>query len=368
MTDTTDFPTTRVPAAPYSRPTPSERNVLRLDGNEGDYPPSLLLRSLASLDSSSLREYPDFSELQQVIAKRFRVDPSRVVITAGADDAIDRVCRSFLAPGDELLVPVPTFEMIHRFAAIAGGTVVTVPWRDSFPTESVTARIRNDTTLVAIVSPNNPTGLTASLDDLKTIAAAARSAYVLLDHAYVDYADDDLTAAAIDLENAIVIRTFSKAWGLAGCRVGYAIASEDVANVLRNAGNPYPVSALSMAVVLERIRLGGAALTWHVGRVRSERKRLREFLQRRGVSSPRSEGNFVFAELGERAQLIYEALVEQGVLARYFPDREETTNGIRISLPGEEPAFDRLLKALGTCLTEFDRSVVAADLGPGEDV
>jgi len=361
MNETKSYPTTRVPKTPYRRATPPDRSALRLDGNEGDMPPQLTLRSLAANSPGMLRDYPDLAELEGAVAARFGVNPECVVITAGADDAIDRVCRAFLEPGRELLVPTPTFEMIHRFAEMAGGTVATVPWKSSFPVNALASRLKTDTALVAIVSPNNPTGLTASLSDLEQIVSAASSSYILLDHAYVEYADTDLTAAALKHENVIVARTFSKAWGLAGCRVGYALASPEVANVIRNAGNPYPVSAPSIAVVLERLRLGQAALDWHVGRVRKERAQLRQFLDEHGVTSPRSEGNFVFAELGERTESTYVGLAEAGVLVRFFPHRPETRTGLRLSLPGEDHGFARLLRALGACLSEAQSSTTPSD-------
>ena len=350
MTISNSYPTTRVPTTPYRRATPQRQSTLRLDGNEGDTPPSLLLRRLASLDTSALREYSDTAGLEREIAIRFGVDPERVVVTAGADDALDRACRSYLEPGRELLVPIPTFEMIHRFAAVAGGAVVTVPWSDSFPSDAVVDKIGKDTALVAIVSPNNPTGLVASSADLERIAEAATSAYVLLDHAYVEYADGDLTEAALEHENVVVVRTFSKAWGLAGCRVGYLIANPEVANVIRNAGNPYPVSALSLSVVSERLRVGEAAMKAHVARIREERERLRDQLNSLGVSSPQSQGNFLFAELGDRANCVRECLASCGILVRFFPQRQETCTGLRISLPGNENDFLKLTQALDLCL------------------
>jgi len=364
--DSRSYPTTRVPATPYRRPTPRSTDTLRLDGNEGDRPQQGLLEELGGLEPSMLREYPDLSELQDLIAARHGVDPACVVVTAGADDAIDRLCRAYLEPGRELLVPVPTFEMIHRFAATAGGTVATIPWTDSFPTDELIGRIGDNTAIVAIVSPNNPTGLTVSAEDLTRVAAAADCAYVLLDHAYVDYADEDLTDTALELENVVVARTFSKAWGLAGCRVGYLIASPDVANVIRNAGNPYPVSALSIAVVLRRLRRGGRELEQHTARIREERERFRAQLTDLGVQTSPSEGNFVFAELGDKAQFVYEALATLDVLVRFFPHREEISTGLRISLPGHEEDFAKLTDAVDLCLAPqallFDMDGVLANV------
>jgi HAD superfamily hydrolase (TIGR01548 family) len=139
-----------------------------------------------------------------------------------------------------------------------------------------------------------------------------------------------------------------------------------VANVIRNAGNPYPVSALSIAVVLERLRKGEDEVDEHIGRIQSQRAELRDFLDRLGIASPQSEGNFVFAELGDRAQFVHEGLASLGVLVRFFPHREETRTGLRISLTGYEEDFARLLDALQICLAPeallFDMDGVLANV------
>jgi len=366
MTESRRLPSTRVPSTPYRRAIPPSTDTLRLDGNEGARPSNELLKNLASRDVSLIRDYPDLAGLERAIAERNGVDVQQVVVTAGADDAIDRVCRAFLEPGRELLVPIPTFELIHRFAATAGGTVATVSWSESFPADELVANIRETTAVVAVVSPNNPTGLVATEQDLWRVASAAESAYVLLDLAYVEYADEDFATSALEFDNVIVARTFSKAWGLAGCRVGYLVTQPEIANVLRNAGNPYPVSALSIAVVLDRLEMAESEMESHVTTVRDERKRLMEFLDQHGVSSPPSEGNFVFAEFGVRTSFVFEALKSLGVLVRFFPHREETRTGLRISLPGNEKDFAKLIEALELCLNPqallFDMDGVLANV------
>jgi len=363
MTEQQVLPATSVPWDVYSRPT-ARPGTLRLDGNEGNRPDPRLLESLAAVGPDLLRNYPDLTELEREIAAKFRIDSGRVVVTAGADDGIDRVCRAFLGPGRELLLPIPTFEMLYRFAATAGGSIVTVPWGDVFPTESVIAQIGEQTTLIALVSPNNPTGRVASLDDLRRLAAAAEFRVVLLDHAYVEYADEDLTEAALQLDNVVILRTLSKAWGLAGCRVGYALASPKLANVVRNAGNPYPVSALSSAVAIEALRSQSVAA--HVDSVRVLRASLTRRLQQLGALVAPSQGNFVFAEFGERVRFVNDALASSGVVVRYFPHRPELARGLRITVPDNQADASRLIAALDLCLKPeallFDMDGVLADV------
>jgi histidinol-phosphate aminotransferase len=210
--------------------------------------------------------------------------------------------------------------------------------------------VSNRTTIVAVVSPNNPTGNVVAASDLLALGKACPNSVLLFDHVYGEYADDDLTAAALENPNAVVLRTFSKAWGLAGCRVGYAVASPGLAAILRSAANPYPVAAPSALLALERLSSGQGEMAAHVEQVRSERQRLAGWLRARAIDCSDSQGNFLLAELGSRAGTLRRRLAESGVLVRAFPHRPEIATAVRISLPGDESGFARLLDALDVAL------------------
>jgi histidinol-phosphate aminotransferase len=348
--------------------------VLRLDGNEGNPPPRKLLEDLAVADLSKLRDYPDARPLESEIAERLGVDPACVLVTAGADDALDRVFRAYLTPGRRLILPVPAFEMMYRFAAVVGGGILPVPWTDVFPTDDVITALDDGVSLVAIISPNNPTGRTATADDLERVAEAASKvdcgtafgAMVLLDHAYVEYSEQDLTAVAGRFDNVVTVRTFSKAWGLAGCRVGYAVASPEVATVLRNVGNPFPVAGLSLAAVRAQTTTGEAALTEHVRRIQEGRAKLTEGLTRRGIEASPSQGNFVLADFGAHSDFVFRGLAALGVRVRRFPHRPEIAEALRITVPDQADDLNKLLEALDTCLAPqgllFDLDGVIADV------
>ncbi|PYO89759.1 MAG: hypothetical protein DMD66_04715 [Gemmatimonadetes bacterium] len=355
------------PASAYDQPVRSGAGMLRLDRNEGLLPSPAVLAELAQADPEVLRRYPDVAELTGRLAAHWSVAPERVIVTAGADEAIDRACRAFLTPGRTLLLPDPSFEMLDRYAALAGGELVRVPWpSDAFPTGAFSERIDARTAVVAIVSPNNPTGGVATLADVRRLAAAAPGALVLLDHAYVEYANYDLTAAVLDIPNVLVLRTLSKAWGLAGCRVGYAVGNADVVAVLRAAGGPYPVAAPSLALAMRQLERGAGPLAAHVARVREERAALTRQLASLGLSPRASQANFVFVECGRRARFCAAGLAALRVLVREFPDRPGIVTALRITLPGEPTAFERLTSALDTVLAPealvFDLDGVLADV------
>jgi len=323
---------------------------IRLDRNEGARPDGALISRTFESRTDLFREYPDARPLEEALAAKYFVDPDRVVVTNGADGALERACRVGLRPGVDLLMTNPTFEMFPLFAAMTGATPVTVPWLGRFPREEFIAGITPVTGVIALVSPNNPTGQSLALDDLAAVAAAAPSALVIFDHVYADYATEDLTLAALEFPNVVVVKTFSKAWGLAGCRVGYAITRPAVAYRLREAGPPYSVAAPSLALALAALQRGDAALPRHVARVLEEREDLRGRMIAWGVDCPVSEGNFLFPAFGDRADAVFESLKADGILVRRFPGNPAIASSLRISLPGDPAVYDLLLQGLARAL------------------
>lgn len=338
---------------------------LLLDANEGAAPPAALLAELQALGPDLLRRYPDRGPLERLIAARLGEPPERVLVTAGGDEAIDRLFRAYLGSGRELVLPVPTFEMLARYARLAGGEVVEVPWPGgAFPVGAVLERIGPATAVVAVVSPNNPTGAVASGTDLARLAAAAPEALLLVDLAYAEFASEDLTAAALALPNAVAIRSFSKAWGLAGLRVGYAAGPAGVIAVLRGVGGPYSVSRITLALAARRLEAGGEEVAATVGEVCRERALLAAELERQGARVSPSEANFVLAEV-PNPRWLGDALAGQGVAVRTF-DNPALQRAVRIACPGEPALFERLLGALRVALGPqallFDLDGVLADV------
>lgn len=321
---------------------------LRLDANEGEAPPANLLGSEADPDSWS--RYPSAEILERELAKRLGVDPSRVLVTAGGDEAIDRVCRARLSEGDRVILPTPTFEMIARYARLAGAELIRVPWRTGpFPCARVTAEVSEVTTMVAVVSPNNPTGLTATADDLDRLSAAAPRSLLLVDLAYAEFAEHDLTSAAIALSNAVVIRTFSKAWGLAGLRVGYAIGPASFIAAMRAAGGPFSVPGPSLAVAERMLDRGHGWMTTQVAAIRMQRDQLTAALRSFGVDVAPSEGNFVLAT-GARARWLCAALASAGIAVREYSDDLVLADAVRISCTARRDEMERVIAAARAAL------------------
>jgi histidinol-phosphate aminotransferase len=348
---------------PYSVPRPSAPITLKLDSNEGAPPGATLLQRLGRHLPTLASHYPNKSALEEKLAQRMFVTPEQVIVTAGGDDALDRACRAVLGPGREFIVPWPSFEMLPRYAALTGATLVNVDWLTGpFPTQAVCDAVTPDTAAIALVSPNNPTGLTATCDDLVAVSAAAPHALILVDLAYTEFADEDLTATALALPNAIAVRTFSKAWGLAGLRVGYAAGPLEYITWLRAAGSPYPSSSLSVALAQWRFELDQSAVRAFIHRIRRERDALTTLLAGWGAQIWPSQANFLLARFAD-ADAVWTGLGDQGVAVRRFANRPELANTLRITCPGDAGGFEQLLGALNQIYAAIPTAFGPTDAG-----
>ncbi|MGI9627214.1 MAG: aminotransferase class I/II-fold pyridoxal phosphate-dependent enzyme [Longimicrobiales bacterium] len=311
-----------------------------------------------------LRDYVKADELEAALAEYVGVQPEQVLATTGGDDAIDRILRHHLAPGEELIVPVPTFEMIPAFARMADAHLVPVEYEwGAFPVDEILGRVTSKTRVVVAISPDNPTGAAASAQALTDLAnALPASALLLVDQAYIEFADEDPTSALLALPNVLVVRTLSKAWGLAGLRVGYLVGPADRVRALRQVGGPYAVSGIGASVALQRLRSGKARMWEFVAENKDRRERLTRLLAGLGGVVQPSQANFVLVRLAGAAD-VRQALESAGVLTRYFP---ALVDYLRITVPRSEQEFQRLAEALRTVLRPpallFDMDGVLADV------
>lgn len=333
----------------YSTPRPRGPIDLDLSGNVGPIPPPAVLEALADLDGSTLRDYPDLTELRDAIATRHDVSTDRVIVTAGGDQAIDLITRAFLEPGRHLCTHTPSFVMIERAARLAGAEVTAVPWpAGTFPVEPFLEAAETDPDLAFIVSPNNPTGTTLDPAQLEHLATALAPALVVIDHAYVEFAEADLTEAALRHENVAVIRTLSKAFGLAGARVGYLLGHPQLIEYLSRIRSPYPLSAPSIAAAMARLEARDDVGD-HVAAVQRNRRVLEAHLSALGIETTTSQANFVFGTFPD-GRWAFDGLAGLGIRTRMFPGRHGLEDALRISVPAADADRTRLEDALGAVL------------------
>lgn len=351
---------------PYRVPRHGAPLDLYLDGIGGLQPPADLFGRLADADPERLvRQYPDTAPLAARLAERLGIGTDRLLVTSGGDDALDRACRALLAPGRSIVLPEPTFEMIGRYATWTGATQRTIPWpRGPYPVDAVLAAVDATTTAIAVVSPNNPTGAVIDAASLRRLAAGAPDAVLLVDLAYVEFADEDLTDVVLSLPNAIGFRTLSKAWGLAGLRVGYAFGPATLVGWLRAAGNPYTVSGPSVHLACSRLD-DGVEVDAFLDRVKAQRDGLTALLAGLGADALRSQANFVFCRT-PHAAWIRDGLAGLGIGVRTWPGHDHLGDAVRINVPGDAAVLARLTASLRTVLAPeavlLDMDGVLADV------
>jgi histidinol-phosphate aminotransferase len=336
---------------------------LDLSKNEGR---SMAKELLSSIEDPSrlVGRYPDTSGLRARLAALHGVGVDRILVTAGGDDALSRCFMARVGTGRRVVSTTPTFEMIPRYAEQRGADLIEVPWWiGPLPVPELVEAIDERTDAVFIVSPNNPTGGVANEVDLLKVAAEAP--LFVLDAAYVEFADTDPTPALLELDNVVVTRTMSKAYGLAGLRVGYLLGPADLVTAIGAFGNPYPVSAVSAAIAAARLDRPVAELTGFVGEVRKERRDLTGVLTELGTRPLPSEGNFVLAEVDD-AEWLVNAAASLGVGLRRFAERPGLEGAVRITAPGDGTDYQRLVATLGASLAPeaivFDLDGVIADV------
>ena len=296
-----------------------------------------------------LHRYPDGGAKALVgrLARKLGVAPSRIFVGNGADDVLSVLARTFLNEGEEVVIPRPTFSPYEHVSRVMGARVVFSPLRDMrIDLGDVAARVSARTKLIFLCSPNNPTGAILREEELlRFLESLPGGALVLLDEAYGDFADDPAFpdgAALAERFPLVVLRSFSKIYGLAGLRVGFGVSRSGVVEYMNRVREPFSVNRLAQAAALaaledEDYRRRAIAL------VREGREALRRALAEMGVECPESQANFVFARVGE-GDAAAEALAREGVIVR-AGSAFGCPEWIRVSvgLPEEN---ERLLSAL----------------------
>ncbi|MFZ0013416.1 MAG: aminotransferase class I/II-fold pyridoxal phosphate-dependent enzyme [Acidimicrobiia bacterium] len=335
-------------------PTPVDLDLSRNEGRPTISGLDLTEEALVSLTS----RYPDTTALRAVVARRHGLLEGQVLITAGGDDAL---LRCFLRARGPVAATTPGFEMIRHYSDQVGASLIEVSWwGGDFP---IGEFLEVDAAMAVIVSPNNPTGSVVSSSDLRNVADAFP--LVVLDAAYSEFADEDLTPAALEMGNVVVVRTLSKAFGLAGLRVGYLLGPEQLVAEIGAFGSPYAVSALSATLAADLLETGVERADDFARLIATERDRLIAVLEDLGVGALESQANFVLAS-GVDPDWVVPAMASLGIGLRSFPDRPELEGCVRITLPGDPLDFARLVAALRTVLDPeallFDMDGVLADV------
>src|SRR4051794_6544849 len=316
---------------PGEQPGPGER-LVKLNTNENPFPPSpKVMQAIAAIEPEQLRRYPSATgeAFREAAASVLDVAADMILTGNGSDDVLAVAMLTFLSPGDTLAYPHPTYSLYPVMAELDEVKTAEVPWeRDwSLPIDALLA---TKARAIFLANPNAPSGTFVSPQRIEELCKKF-SGLVLVDEAYVDFADDNCLPLLKDHDNIVITRTLSKAYSLAGLRFGYAVAHADVIREMNKAKDSYPCDAISVAAATAAIQdQEYAKKTWD--HVKSERQRLSSELTQLGWKVLPSEANFIFATVPDgRGKDVYLGLKRQGILVRHF-EKPGLADKIRITI------------------------------------
>ncbi len=299
------------------------KNTVKLASNENPLGPSPMAVNAVKEHISSMNRYPDGSgfKLTAKLAEKYGVRPENVIIGNGSDDIISLLAQAFLSTGKEAVMPVPSFLMYEISVKSSGGRPVMVPLKGlSIDLDALSEAVTENTAMVFVTNPNNPTGTTFTTDEFQGLMAKLpEDILVVVDEAYIEFVRDtaafNCLSTPLSDSRLVCLRTFSKAYGLAGFRVGYGIMDEEIAQILHRVRQPFNVNSLAQVAAAAALDdeefLEKSLSTMHQGI-----DFLREELLKMGVTSFPTEANFFLIDVGQDATEVFNDMLKHGVITR----------------------------------------------------
>jgi histidinol-phosphate aminotransferase len=317
----------------YPDPGPGLR--LHLNENTGGCSPKVL-EAIRRVDPRDVSTYPSYPELIRACARHFNVDPEWILLTNGLDEgilmaAVGHIARARLHDA-ETIVPLPAFDPYPNATAAVGATAIRIPAEPdyAFQTEAVLRAITPRTRMIFLNTPNNPTGQLIDAADVRRIAAAAPQAIVLVDEAYIEFGGDTFLPELAAHPNVLVGRTFSKAYGLAGMRVGIVIGQPPALDPLRMVTLPFNINGVAIAATLAALE-DQEFLPAYARQVAESRRRIYAACDRLGLTYWRSAANFVLVRVGETVAPFVQAMAARQVHVRDRSKDPATPGCIRLT-------------------------------------
>jgi len=318
--------------------------AIKLASNEVPYGPLPGVTEAIVEAAAQVHRYPDMGvlALRDALAQRYDVDPARIVTGCGSVALSEHLVKATTMPGDEVIYAWRSFEAYPIIVASAAATNLPVPntAAHGHDLDAMTAAITDRTRIVLVCNPNNPTGTVVRRAELERFVDRVPDNVVLvIDEAYREFVTDPEVPDALklfgDRPNVVVVRTMSKAWGLAGLRVGWAVAAPDVADALRKVVTPFSTNAVAQAAARAALRAADE-MQRRVSKVVAERERVHKALLALVPGVPDSQSNFIWLPLGDRAAEFATACERRGVIVRAFQGE-----GVRVTIgtPDENDAF-----------------------------
>lgn len=336
-----------------------EQTPFKLDWNEATVPPSpKAMKAIADFLSGAdhLNWYPvlNSANLVEKLAGFHDLEPGRFLVTNGSDDALNTICTTFLEADDTVLVASPSYTHFLVFAQTRGAQIVHHYNRDPFLVDVaglLTALAANQPKILYLVNPNNPTGVLYTPAQVALLLEAAPSTLVIVDEAYSEFSGGSCLELMHDYPNLVVTRTFSKAYGMAGLRIGYAVSSPRIVTDLQRVFNPKSVNVLAQVGAMAALD-DQEWLDWYVGEVSAAKLLMAEWLTERGLPFHLTPANFVMIRF-EQAPWVVQVLREEGVYVRDRSNMAQLAGYARFSVGTVEQTrevlrrLERVLARLG---------------------
>jgi histidinol-phosphate aminotransferase len=327
----------------------AESEVVRFDTNTTPWPPVAWERTVLDAPRLAANEYPHASNepLRSALAKRLGVQSDRVVVTSGADEALFLIASAYLGPERTAVVADPSFSMFRVVSEAVGAEMrkVAVDQNWDLAREPLLDAVRDPAVgVVWLCNPNNPTGRQISQELVEAVLAAAPHAAVVVDEAYYEISGQTLAPAILAAPNGVLVRTFSKGYGLAGARVGYLVASLDVARTIESVRLPQNMTAFGITAACRALE-DQAGLQDRVAAIVAERQRFAGELLRRDWELVPSTANFVLGRPPAPAAEVAAWLQGAGLIVRSYPSHPRLKDWLRVTVRAPEED-DRLLRRL----------------------
>jgi len=343
----------------YDPPLEGRRGKLRLDFNENPIGCSpKVIKMLKSLTREDIAIYPEYNKINKKIATFFDVSQDEFLLTNGTDEGIKLIMDTYLSPQDEILLPIPTFSMFEIYASIIGCQITKVLYNPDlgFPTNNLLKNISAKTKLIILSNPNNPTGTIINENDILKILKISKKKgiLVLLDEAYYDFCGQTFLPSINKYENLIITRTFSKAYGLAGLRLGVLFSKSQNIKYLRRVLSPYSVN--NIAVMAAMIALDDKEyIKKFSNMIKNNRNIVKKELEKLGLKVYPSHTNFLITDFGNPYDYVENELKKREILVRNRSNYPLLKNCLRIGI-GTEEQCEKLLQAIREILSQWRKN------------
>lgn len=324
---------------------PQFPGFIKLNTNENPYPPSpQVLKALRESLKDRIRIYPDpqFKQLRRIAAQRWRVSAGHIFVGNGSDEVLRLIFQCYLSPGESVGALFPTYTLYETLAELFGGKIHYYELGENLLIpEELFKRVPHK--IICLSNPNPPFGTFYDIDLLALICRANPESIIIIDEAYVDFANKNALSLVKLFDNVVITRSFSKSFGLAGLRIGLGIASPQIVEYLYKIKDSYNVNVMAQVAAVAALK----DIRYYrqlIQKIKVSRSYLIKELTELGFKVPASSANFIFARWNGNARWIYEALKRRKILVRYF-DHPKLADGLRISV-GKENENKKLINAL----------------------